>query len=673
MGDPERKAQGRTSSVQEDSTARITELEAALVQARREAERLAAEQRASSGEQMRLKLRIQELNSALRERHEAFLEMLDRLQAREEQEVQRTLRELWRSEERFRLLVASVQEYAIFMLDPQGRIVSWNEGAERITGYTEEEVLGEQISLFYPRDGSSGGHPERELQLAEERDRHEVEGWRIRKDGSRFWASTVVTTLRDEAGGLLGFALITRDLTERREQQHALEVTAAELEATVEELRQQTEEAEWARAVAEAAEHRMTFLAEASRILGASLDYRTTLDALTHLAVPLLAEVCLVDVLEGGEFQRLACAHANPSEEWIARELCRFSPDHGGDEPVVRVVRSGTTELSTHVADADLDAIARDQEHRKLLGALSPKAYLVVPLIARGACLGAITFLATDGDRRYDPEDVHLAEELARRAALAIDNARLYEAALEASQAKSDFLAVMSHELRTPLNAIIGYTDLLDAEVAGPINEQQKQQLGRVRGSSQHLLQLIEEILTYARVEAGREAVHAERVDLSGLVYEIGALMEPLAREKGLDFRIASPADPIWITTDPGKVRQVILNLLSNAVKFTDEGEVELGVERADERVRLRIRDTGVGIAPRDMERIFDPFWQVEQKKTRRVGGTGLGLSISQRLARLLGGDVRVESEVGEGTTFTLELPIAGSDRDAESGSAAGS
>ena len=244
----------------------------------------------------------------------------------------------------------------------------------------------------------------------------------------------------------------------------------------------------------------------------------------------------------------------------------------------------------------------------------------------------------------------------ARTAAL-VREAAARRAAERASSAKSDFLAVMSHELRTPLNAIIGYEALLSDGITGPVTDAQRQQLGRIRAGATHLVSLIDEILTLSRIEAGRERVHIEAVDVAQAVDEAAALTAPQASEKRLDFVVHPPAEPVSLLTDAAKLRQVLLNVLANAVKFTERGEVALTAGRDGAWIVFRVRDTGIGIDADHLERIFDPFWQVEQPTTRRTTGTGLGLDVSRRLARLLGGDLTVESAVGEGSTFTLRLP----------------
>lgn len=230
-------------------------------------------------------------------------------------------------------------------------------------------------------------------------------------------------------------------------------------------------------------------------------------------------------------------------------------------------------------------------------------------------------------------------------------------AAETASSAKSDFLAVMSHELRTPLTAIIGYEELLADEITGSVNAQQAQQLSRIKASAHHLLELIDEILTFSRLEAGRETVRKELVDVNRVVEDSASLVSPLAAEKKLAFAVYPLRPTRMINTDPGKVRQILVNLLSNAVKFTPEGGITVATAAENGELIVRVSDTGPGIPPEYLERIFEPFWQAEQKATRRASGTGLGLTVTRRLARLLGGDVVVSSDANDGSTFTVRLP----------------
>lgn len=233
------------------------------------------------------------------------------------------------------------------------------------------------------------------------------------------------------------------------------------------------------------------------------------------------------------------------------------------------------------------------------------------------------------------------------------------ERARAASESMSTFLATLSHELRTPLTAIMGYEALLAEQISGPITEAQARQLERIRTSAQHLLGVINDVLRAARMDAGRETAALSLVDATELLEETAALVLPMARVRGLSLRLAPSVPSFVIETDRDKVRQILVNLTANAVKFTERGEISLSACTDDAGfAEFLVKDTGIGIEAEYLERIFDPFWRVEEMHGRIVGGTGLGLSVSQRLAQLLGGDLTVRSEKGEGSEFTLRLPL---------------
>jgi two-component system sensor histidine kinase/response regulator len=229
--------------------------------------------------------------------------------------------------------------------------------------------------------------------------------------------------------------------------------------------------------------------------------------------------------------------------------------------------------------------------------------------------------------------------------------------AVAASRAKSDFLARMSHELRTPLAAIIGYGELLADGITGPVNDEQKKQLHRIRSSANHLLAIIDEILTLARMEAGKEKVDMREVEIDELIESVASMAEPLAAAKGLTFEFRTSHPGLALTTDEIKLRQVLLNLISNAVKYTDTGTVSLVIDKDSAGVHFLVNDTGVGVEERHLEKIFEPFWQVEETTTRRAGGTGLGLAVTRQFVDLLGGRIGVTSEPGEGSSFRVSLP----------------
>jgi PAS domain S-box-containing protein len=401
------------------------------------------------------------------------------------------------------------------------------------------------------------------------------------------------------------------------------------------------------------------FLAEAGNVLAASLDEEATIARLASLTIPFLADYCLIDAVEAdGSLRRIATAHVDPKKAQLLQELERYPPrSRAARHPVIKAVRTGLSQFESVLRAETLRRIAADAEHRRVLDQLRPCSWMTVPMVARGRRLGALTLARSESQRHYSTHDLVLAEELARRAALAVDNARLYEAASTANRAKADFLAVMSHELRTPLNAILGYTELLEMGVPQPLPAESRRPVERIGASARHLLQIIEQILAFSRLDVGREEVQPVEVDVVELARDAAALIQPLSEQKGLRFTISLPSRAIVIRTDPGKLRQILLNLLSNAIKFTEAGSVGLSVVDARNRVNLRVRDSGIGIPAAQLELIFEPFWQGDRVLTRASGGTGLGLSVTRQLAELLGGEVRVESQPGEGSTFNVQLP----------------
>ena len=283
------------------------------------------------------------------------------------------------------------------------------------------------------------------------------------------------------------------------------------------------------------------------------------------------------------------------------------------------------------------------------------------PVYWFAAWLKIVTAVASVATAVLLPQVVRTAIGLLREAKHAEARRVQLAASEEANAAKSRFMAVMSHELRTPINAIVGYADLIEAEVAGPVQPTQRDFLARLRTSAGNLLGLVDQVLDFERVTAGKDVLIPERVHVGPLVRDAVALIEPAARARGLRVRVETAADS-WIRTDAAKLRQILLNLLSNAVKYTPRGEIVVRATGGDGELLLRVQDTGIGIAPEDRERIFDPFWQADQRLTREVGGAGLGLSIVRRYVQLLGGAVVVESEPGRGTTFTVTIPPLAAD-----------
>lgn len=421
------------------------------------------------------------------------------------------------------------------------------------------------------------------------------------------------------------------------------------------------------------------FLAGASRILAGSLSDDTLLSDLARSCVPRIADYCTIHVADDdGAIRRVETVHYDPDKQNAVRALVRqyeYRVDGPGEVPAV--IRTQEPVIIPRLDFASIRGVARSEAIATLLDEVHPASFMCVPLVARGRSFGAMSFTMTDSGRTFGPDDLELASEVARRTAVAIDNALIYRRSLAlrleaeaASNAKSDFLAKMSHEIRTPINAMMGYAELLEMKIAGPITEMQAKQLGRIRASGEHLTSLVNEILDLAKIESGRMGVEPT-VGIAGDAADAALnLIRPQATTKGIDLIAKAIGDPrAEYLGDPQRVQQIITNLLSNAVKFTPAGgsvSIRCGTAPSapiastngtESWTSITVQDTGKGIVSEDLDRIFHPFVQVDVGYTRSHGGTGLGLTISRNLAQMMGGDISVESVYGEGSRFTLWLP----------------
>jgi PAS domain S-box-containing protein len=578
-----------------------------------------------------------------------------------------------RSEARFRsLVVASAQ--VVWTASPEGEIRGRQAELAAYTGLPEERYRGwGWLDAVHPDERDAVAAAWRDA-LREKRVL-EVEYRMRRADGEWRRVSVRAVPLLEEDGRVREWVGATTDVTDRRR---------------VEEGRD--------------------FLVEASRVLASSLDYEQTLRTVAALAVPVLADWCAVDVLtDDGELRRLAVQHTDPAKVRMVQEIEARWPTRT-DTPygLAHVVRTGQAEMMPHIPEELLTANAQDPEHLRLIRELGLRSYVCVPLVARGKVLGALSLVHAESGRSYDAADLSLAEELARRAAVAIDNARLFgeteearaqleqqtgeleeaqaememahdelqhayedlaertreaerarAAADEANAAKSAFLATMSHELRTPLNAIAGYTQLLEMGIHGPVSNAQREALEKIHRNQTHLLGLINDVLNFAKIEAGQVQYELQDVPLDATLSAVEALVEPQIRARRLTYRYRRGDPMATVCADRERMEQVVLNLLSNAVKFTEPGgRVELSWEVDGRWVRIHVADTGRGIPPDKLEAIFEPFVQVDPALTRAAEGTGLGLAISRDLARAMRGDLTARSTEGEGSVFTLSLPL---------------
>ena len=488
-----------------------------------------------------------------------------------------------------RLLVESVRDYAIFALDRGGYVLTWNAGAERLKGYTKAEIIGKHFSVFYPPQRAAAGDPEEELRTAATVGRYEEEGWRVRKDGSQFWANVVLSALHDEEGTLIGFTKVTRDLTERRRAEESL---------------RQSEE-------------RFRLIVQSVRDYGIFM-----LDPTGHVESWNLG----AENIKGYTADEIIGKHFStfyPQEDldWdkpgmelrVAAQTGRFE-DEGW-----RVKKDG----STFWANVVITALRNEQ----------------------GELVGFAKVTRDLTERR--------AAELR-----AVSDARRIATAESANRAKAEFLAAMSHELRTPLNAIGGYADLLILGIQGPINDEQCTSLERIRHSQQHLLGLINDLLNFSKIEAGKLTYDIAPFDMGEIADAVRPMIEPQTLAKDIEIEWRSSHEPIMALADKPRVEQIVLNLLTNAVKFTNPGgRITVSESRADEWARIEVADNGIGIPTDKQQSIFEPFVQVGRTLTSTHEGTGLGLAISRDLARAMGGDLTVTSRLGAGSTFRLTLP----------------
>lgn len=421
------------------------------------------------------------------------------------------------------------------------------------------------------------------------------------------------------------------------------------------------EAARRARAQAEAAEKRSTFLAEASAILASSLDYETTLASVSRLAVPHIADWCAVHVIEkDGAIQSLAVAHVDPSKVAVAEELQRRYPiNPAATRGVPQVIRTGHPELYTEINDALLVTVARDAGHLATLRELGLKSAMTVAMTVQGRNLGTISFISTESGRRYGAEDLALAEDLARRAALAVDNARLYREAQELNRIKDEFLATLSHELRTPLTAVLGWAKLLGT---GQLDAAASSRaLDTIQRNARMQQQIIEDILDVSRIITGKLRLEMNPVELVHVIEAAVESVRPAADARAIQLQPLLDTGVGLVMGDAARLQQIIWNLLSNAVKFTPQGgRVEVQLREVDSQAQITVADTGEGIRPEFLPFVFDRFRQADGSTTRVHGGLGLGLAIVRHLVELHGGTVSAASRgEGQGSIFQITLPLS--------------
>lgn len=817
------------------------------------------------------------------------------------QEKQLAIREA----EQLRLLVQGTTEYAIFMLDNQGYVLTWNSGAKRLKGYEADEIIGRHFSAFYPQDAIDRDWPTHELNVARTEGRFEDEGWRIRKDGSQFWANVVITALYDPEGNLRGFSKVTRDMSERKkaeenacrlveettarrvaeenarliqEQRERLHVTLASIgdavisadadgrveflnsvaeqlvgwttadaagrnlsevfrivnEKThepvenpalramregrivglanhtiliakdgrecpiddsaapirdvagtivggvlvfrdVSEIKKsqaallesegrlrlaleagqmgvwdwnlRTKEANWSesfeplhglapgafdgtlegfqklihpadrasvtQAIQQAVEqgsgydlefrniwpdgsvhwiagkglvfpgsdgapermigigmdvtHRKRseqtarFLADASATLAVLVDFNSTLQRVVSLAVPYFADWATVDLVDpDGSLRRVAVAHVDPSKVALAHELQeRFRPESKSPQGVWNVLRSGKSEMVSEISDELLARTVQDQEILQIVRKLGLKSYIGVPLKVRGKILGVITFISAESGHRYDAADLSVAQDVADRGAIAIENSLLYRELKDTDRRKDEFLATLAHELRNPLAPIRNSLQILKMPKIDTATAEQTRDI--MERQVHHLVRLVDDLLDVSRVMRGKIELRKEPVELSTIVARAVETAKPLIETQHHHLHLSVSPESLCLDADPVRLAQVVGNLLMNSAKYTEpHGSIWLSAQREGDALVLRVRDTGIGISPDMLPHIFELFVQADHAFTKAQGGLGIGLTLVKNLVEMHGGTVDATSGgLGKGSEFAVRLPLA--------------
>ena len=539
--------------------------------------------------------------------------------------------------EQFRLLVSSVRDYAIFLLDRDGHVISWNAGAERIKGYAADEIVGKHFSVFYPSTEARRGKPEYALRIAADEGRYEEESWRVRKDGSQFWASVVITALRDANRRLVGFAKVTRDLTERRraeDQQLALlkgeRDARVELEATLSRLRSVLS---------------ITEAALASLDLDTLL--RSLLEKIEEALVVDTAVVLLVD--ETGD--TLVARAALGLEEEVERGV--RIPIGSGFAGRVAAERAPVV-LDDVPHSAVLNPILREKGIRSLAG---------VPLVARGELLGVL-HVGTLGATKFAPADVQFLELIAARIATAIEHARLYEQARlaqtdaaeakEALRIRDEFLSVAAHELKTPMTAARIAAQLLQKtlQTTASLTPMQERAIATLQTQIARQGRLVQHLLDAVRLGAKKLELEIAPVDVASLMRSVTALFGAMSESH--KFTMLGP-DELVADVDALRLEQVMTNLVDNAVKYSPQGgNIEVTLVATQSTFVLSVRDHGIGVSPDELTRLFDRFYQAQHNRS----GLGLGLYITRQIVEAHGGTIYAELPGDGGTRFVMSMPL---------------
>jgi PAS domain S-box-containing protein len=520
--------------------------------------------------------------------------------------------------------IVSLAFDAFISTDQAQRIVFFNKGAEEMFGYSQAEVLKEPLDILLPerfrevhrKQVEQFGSGAASSRIMAER-RTAIFG--LRKGGEEFPLEASISVVAAEQGKIL--TVVCRDITERKR-----------------------------------AEREQQFLAEFSAVLASTLDYEETLRSIATLAVRFLADWCIVDLVEGdGHVHRLELTHADASKAPLAQEWRRVELDQEHAIHLTPVLETREPFLASRIPAGHLASIASTGEHRRLLDELRPTSMFALPLLAHGRLLGAITFISTSPGRHFGPEDMRVAGEPVHRAALAVENARLYRSAREAIRTRDEVLSIVAHDLRNPLHAIGLSAGLLLRRLPQD-DDKIRKMIDTIVHSAERAERLIRDLVEVTRLETGQLFLERTREPVRELLVEAVEMLGPAAQDASIALAVQASERLPAVYLDRDRILQVLSNLIGNAIKFTPPGgRITVAAEKSREEVRFSVTDTGTGIAPEHLERIFDRFYQIHAGDRR---GAGLGLHIAKSFVEAHGGRIWAESREGQGTTICFSVPV---------------
>jgi len=519
--------------------------------------------------------------------------------------------------------IVSISADAIISIDENQRITLFNEGAERIFGYSKAEVVGGALDVLIPERfrathqkhiaGFIAGQS-----TARRMGQRETPIFGVRKNGEEFPADAAISKLTVSGKPIMTIAL--RDITDQKR-----------------------------------IENEQRFLAEVGAVLTSTLDYEETLTNVAQLAVRDLADFCIVDVVEeGGQVRRLKALSRDPSKAWICDLFMQVPSFLGHPDPVSSVLENRQTVLSPFVVPDGFASFT--DEYLRAFRAADLKSLIAVPLLARGKPLGVITFISSSMFREFGPADARLAEELAQRAALSIQNAQLLAESQRSVKTREDVLAIVSHDLKNPLTTIVLAVDML-RDLKRMDTHQVREIAGRVQRSADQMERLIADLLDFARIQSGTFSIVAATENLRDVVLAAVDNMRTQAEVHQQKLEVDIPSTLPHVAIDAHRIGQVVSNLVGNALKFTPAGgTIRISARKRDRQIAVAVADTGPGIPTEHLQKIFDRFWQVPGKQQT---GSGLGLSISKGIVKAHGGSIWAESQLGCGSSFLFTLPLS--------------